>query len=56
MKAWGFVVAHNPRCDLWWLLEIGQTFPIDIFFNPSLAEHDMPCLSQQCRFRSEEAN
>ena len=21
-------------------------------FNPSLAEHDMPCLSKQCRFRS----
>ena len=22
------------------------------FFNPSLAEHDVPCLSKQCRSRS----
>ena len=27
------------------------------FINPSLAEHDMPCLSKQCRSRTvEEAN
>ena len=25
---------------------------IDFAINPSLAEHDMPCLSKQCRSRS----
>ena len=35
----------------------GFAWRLEILINPSLAEHNMPCLSKQCRSRSvEEAN
>ena len=33
------IVSYKPLFQIWIL-------------NPSLAEHDMPCLSKQCRSRS----
>ena len=41
----------------YYLVISGQTFGfsmkwIPIISNPSLAEHDMPCFSKQCRARS----
>ena len=50
-------------CAVYWRLLRRQLCVLDnsscIIFNPSLAKHDMPCLSKQCRSRpvaSEEAN
>ena len=52
-------------CDYWWPRHSYAFVPFNQYihhlFNPSLAEHDMPCFSKQCRSRSvgfcsEEAN
>ena len=40
------VVKVNAMMMIWCF-----TF-LSTLFNPSLAEHDMPCLSKQCRSRS----
>ena len=47
------VLRETFFCDF--LFAFQHTKPIpnrDLLFNPSLAEHDMPCLSKQCRSRS----
>ena len=35
-----------------WTAKVQTYIFTDRFYNPSLAEHDMPCLSKQCRSRS----